>query len=111
MKKKKELACAKCEQDAIKLKLDSYSNSRYVLDLSVDVQKKKGDEKRIGYKACPPPVRHNYTKMPDDKDMPHFEPTIPLYFVEFTAVLRFTKGASSSQSRSDDVNDSKSETN
>ncbi|MFS8027940.1 hypothetical protein Hanom_Chr16g01504651 [Helianthus anomalus] len=38
---KKELACAKCEHEAIKLKLDSYSNSRYVLDHIIDIQRKK----------------------------------------------------------------------
>ncbi|MFS7921978.1 hypothetical protein Hanom_Chr03g00243261 [Helianthus anomalus] len=94
--------------DAIKLKLDSYSNSRYILDHIIDAQKKKGDVKCIGYKACPPSVRHNYTKMPDDEDIPHFEPTVPLDFDEFTAGLGFTKGVSSSQSQSDDINDSKS---
>ncbi|KAJ0942354.1 hypothetical protein HanPSC8_Chr03g0090971 [Helianthus annuus] len=108
---KKELVCAKCEYDTIKLKLDSYSNSRYVLDHITDVQKKKGDVKCIGYKACPPPVRHNYTKMPDDEDMPHFEPSVPLDFYEFTNGLGFTKGASSSQSQLDEVNGSKSEIN
>ncbi|MFS7955814.1 hypothetical protein Hanom_Chr07g00647101 [Helianthus anomalus] len=34
---KKVLACAKCEHDAIKLNLKSYSNSRYVLDHIIDV--------------------------------------------------------------------------
>ncbi|MFS7896944.1 putative transcription factor interactor and regulator CCHC(Zn) family [Helianthus anomalus] len=97
---KKELACAKCEHDAIKLKLDSYSNSRYVLDHIIDVQKKKGDWKGIGYQACPPPVRHNNTKIPDDEDMPQFEPTIPLDLAEFIAGLGFTKGTSSSQIKS-----------
>ncbi|MFS8004482.1 hypothetical protein Hanom_Chr13g01226371 [Helianthus anomalus] len=29
---KKKLACVKCENEAIQLKIDSYSNSRYVLD-------------------------------------------------------------------------------
>ncbi|MFS7984362.1 putative transcription factor interactor and regulator CCHC(Zn) family [Helianthus anomalus] len=95
---KKELAHARCEHDAIKLKLDSYSNSRYVLDHIINVQKKKGDLKCIGYQTCPLPVRHIYTKMPDDEDMPHFEPTVPLDLAEFTASLGFTKGASSSQS-------------
>ncbi|MFS8001067.1 hypothetical protein Hanom_Chr13g01185871 [Helianthus anomalus] len=56
---KTELAHARCQYNAIKLKLDSYSNSRYVLDHIIDVQKKKC----IGYQACPRPVRHNYTKM------------------------------------------------
>ncbi|MFS7926524.1 hypothetical protein Hanom_Chr04g00298041 [Helianthus anomalus] len=107
-KQRKSWLVPKCEYDTIKLKLDSYSNSRYVLDHIIDVQKKKGDVKFIGYKACPPPVRHNYTKMPDDEDMPHFEPTVPLNFDEFKAGLGFTKGASSSQSQSDEIKDSKS---
>ncbi|MFS7966246.1 hypothetical protein Hanom_Chr09g00771611 [Helianthus anomalus] len=108
---KKKLACAKCEHNAIKLKLDSYSNSRFVLDHIVDVQKKKGGIKCIGYKACPSLVRHKYTKIPDDEDMPHFEPTVSLNFAEFTASLGFTKGASSSQSQSNQVNDSNSANN
>ncbi|KAJ0918260.1 hypothetical protein HanRHA438_Chr05g0215721 [Helianthus annuus] len=49
---KKELAIAKCEHDAIKLKLESYSNSRYVLDHIIEVQKLKGDVKCIGYRSC-----------------------------------------------------------
>ncbi|MFS7943452.1 hypothetical protein Hanom_Chr06g00500441 [Helianthus anomalus] len=97
---KKELACAKFEQDAIKLKLDSYSISRYVLDHIIDVQKKKGDVKGIAYQACPLPVRHNYTKMPDDEDMPHFEPTVPLDLAEFIAGLGFTKGGCILKSKS-----------
>ncbi|MFS7956497.1 hypothetical protein Hanom_Chr07g00655301 [Helianthus anomalus] len=105
---KKDLACAKCEHDAINLKLDSYSNSRYVLDHIIDVQKKKGDVKCIGYQACPPLFRHNYTKIPDDEEMPQFEPTFPLNIADFTAGLGFTKGTCSSQSQSDDINDSKS---
>ncbi|MFS7980734.1 hypothetical protein Hanom_Chr10g00942771 [Helianthus anomalus] len=45
---KKELAIAKCEHDAIKLKLESYSNSRYVLEHIIEVQKLKRDVKCIG---------------------------------------------------------------
>ncbi|MFS7910961.1 hypothetical protein Hanom_Chr02g00112361 [Helianthus anomalus] len=65
---KKELAIAKCEHGAIKLKLESYSNSRYVLDHIIEVQKLKGDVKCIGYKPCPPPLRHNYIKLPDEEE-------------------------------------------
>ncbi|MFS7955819.1 hypothetical protein Hanom_Chr07g00647161 [Helianthus anomalus] len=96
-----------CEHDVIKIKLESYSNSRYVLDHIIDVQKKKGDVKCIGYNAYPPPVRHNYTKIPDDEDMLHFDPTVPLDVIEFTSSLGITKGASSSHGQSDEVNDSK----
>ncbi|MFS8001063.1 hypothetical protein Hanom_Chr13g01185831 [Helianthus anomalus] len=46
--------------------------------------------------------------MPDNEDMPHFEPTVPLDVDEFIADLGFTKGSSSSQSQSDETNDSKS---
>ncbi|KAJ0448029.1 hypothetical protein HanLR1_Chr00c0132g0717971 [Helianthus annuus] len=60
---KKELAIAKCEHDAIKLKLESYSNSQYVLDHIIDAQQLKGNKKGVGYKKCPPPLRHNYTHM------------------------------------------------
>ncbi|KAM0072105.1 putative transcription factor interactor and regulator CCHC(Zn) family [Helianthus debilis subsp. tardiflorus] len=55
----KEMACVKTESDAIQLKLDSYLSSSYVLDHIIDVQKTKWDVTCIGYKKCPPPVRHN----------------------------------------------------
>ncbi|MFS7917219.1 hypothetical protein Hanom_Chr03g00186501 [Helianthus anomalus] len=74
----KELACVKCESEAIQLKLDSYSNSRCVLDHIIDIQKKKEDATCIGYKKCPPPVKHNYTAMPDVENKPHFEPSVLL---------------------------------
>ncbi|MFS8008992.1 hypothetical protein Hanom_Chr14g01279381 [Helianthus anomalus] len=34
---KKELACVKCENEAIQVKIDSYSNSRYVPDHIIDI--------------------------------------------------------------------------
>ncbi|KAJ0765751.1 putative transcription factor interactor and regulator CCHC(Zn) family [Helianthus annuus] len=92
-----ELATARCECDAIKQKLDSYSNSRFVLDHIINVQKKKGDVKCIGYKKCPPPMSHNYSKLPDDEDMPRFEPTVPLARDDFAAGLGFKTGTSSSE--------------
>ncbi|KAJ0915577.1 putative transcription factor interactor and regulator CCHC(Zn) family [Helianthus annuus] len=102
-----ELATARCECETIKQKLESYSNSRYVLDHIIDVQKKKGDAKCIGYKSCPPPMNHNYSKLPDDEDMPHFEPTVPLGLDDFAAGLGFTTGTSSSgKSESENVTDS-----
>ncbi|KAM0030899.1 putative transcription factor interactor and regulator CCHC(Zn) family [Helianthus debilis subsp. tardiflorus] len=52
---KKQLAIAQCEHDAIKQKLESYSNSRFVLDHIIDVQQLKGNQKSIGYKKCLPP--------------------------------------------------------
>ncbi|MFS8001677.1 hypothetical protein Hanom_Chr13g01193161 [Helianthus anomalus] len=70
----KELACVKCENEVNQLRLDSYSNSRCVLDHIIDIQKKKNDVKCIGYKKFPPPLRHNYTAMPDEEGKPHFEP-------------------------------------
>ncbi|KAJ0788288.1 putative transcription factor interactor and regulator CCHC(Zn) family [Helianthus annuus] len=105
-----ELATARCECDAIKQKLDSYSNSRFVLDHIISVQKEKGDKKCIGYKKCPPPMSHNYSKQPDDEDMPRFEPTVPLARDDFAAGLGFKTGTSSSeQSASENVENSSCE--
>ncbi|KAJ0434470.1 putative transcription factor interactor and regulator CCHC(Zn) family [Helianthus annuus] len=101
-----ELATAKCECETIKQKLESYSNSRYVLDHIIDVQKKKKDEKftGVGFKSCPPPMNHNYSKMPDHEEMPRFEPTVQLNLDEFAVGLGFKAGASSSgQSESEKV--------
>ncbi|KAJ0848981.1 putative transcription factor interactor and regulator CCHC(Zn) family [Helianthus annuus] len=95
---KKQLAIAQCEHDAIKQKLESYSNSRFVLDHIIDVQQLKGNQKGIGYKKCPPPLRHNYTKMPDEEDMPRYEPSVPLDFEEFSTGLGFKPDSSSNTS-------------
>ncbi|KAJ0819688.1 putative RNA-directed DNA polymerase [Helianthus annuus] len=95
---KKQLAIAKSEHDAIKQKLDSYSNSRFVLDHIIDVQQLKGNQKGIGYKKCPPPVMNNYTKMPDEEEMPRYEPSVPLDFEEFTTGLGFKPDSSSNTS-------------
>ncbi|MFS8001089.1 hypothetical protein Hanom_Chr13g01186091 [Helianthus anomalus] len=46
--------------------------------------------------------------MPNDQDLPHFEPTVPLDLDKFTVGLGFTNGSSSSQSQLDETNDSKS---
>ncbi|KAJ0586897.1 putative transcription factor interactor and regulator CCHC(Zn) family [Helianthus annuus] len=97
---KKELAIAKCEHDAIKQKLESYSNSRFVFDHIIDVQQLKGNVKGVGYKACQPPLRHNYTKMPDEDDMPRFEPSVPLDYEDVTTGLGF-KTDNSSEGSSD----------
>ncbi|MFS7981581.1 hypothetical protein Hanom_Chr10g00952661 [Helianthus anomalus] len=43
----------------------------------------------IGYKKRPPPVRHNYTNMPDEEYKPHFEPSVLLDLEEFTTGLGF----------------------
>ncbi|KAM0037200.1 putative transcription factor interactor and regulator CCHC(Zn) family [Helianthus debilis subsp. tardiflorus] len=86
---KKQLAIAKSEHDAIKQKLESYSNSRFVLDHIIDVQQLKGNQKGIGYKKCPPPLRHNYDTMPYDENMPRYEPSVPLNFEEFSTGLGF----------------------
>ncbi|KAJ0928017.1 putative transcription factor interactor and regulator CCHC(Zn) family [Helianthus annuus] len=106
-----ELATAKCECETIKQKLESYSNSRYVLDHIIDVQKKKKDEKftGVGFKSCPPPMNHNYSKMPDHEEMPRFEPTVQLNLDDFAVGLGFKAGASSSgQSESEKVETSSS---
>ncbi|MFS7992795.1 hypothetical protein Hanom_Chr12g01086511 [Helianthus anomalus] len=95
-----KVAIAKCEHDAIKQKLESYSNSRFVLDHIIDVQQLKGNVKGVGYKACPPPLRHNYTKMPDEEDMPRYEPSVPLDYEEATTGLGF-KPDNSSEGSSD----------
>ncbi|KAM0004192.1 putative transcription factor interactor and regulator CCHC(Zn) family [Helianthus debilis subsp. tardiflorus] len=86
---KKQLAIAKSEHDAIKQKLESYSNSRFVLDHIIDVQQLKGNQKGIGYKKCPPPLRHNYDTMPNDENMPRYEPSVPLNFEQFSTGLGF----------------------
>ncbi|KAJ0877935.1 putative transcription factor interactor and regulator CCHC(Zn) family [Helianthus annuus] len=90
----KEMACVKTESDAIQLKLDSYLSSSYVLDHIIDVQKEKRDVTCIGYKKCPPPVRHNYDAMPDEEDRVFFEPTVPLDVKEFAAGLGYQKEVS-----------------
>ncbi|KAJ0510810.1 putative transcription factor interactor and regulator CCHC(Zn) family [Helianthus annuus] len=97
---KRELAIAKCEHHVIKQKLESYSNSRFVLDHIIDVQQLKGNVKGVGYKACPPPLRHNYTKLPDEEDMPRFKPSVPLHYEGVTTGLGF-KPDNSSEGSSD----------
>ncbi|KAM0002892.1 putative RNA-directed DNA polymerase [Helianthus debilis subsp. tardiflorus] len=86
---KKQLAIAKSDHDVIKQKLESYSNSRFVLDHIIDVQQLKGNQKGIGYKKCPPPLRHNYDTMPNEENMPRYEPSVPLNFEEFSTGLGF----------------------
>ncbi|KAJ0730747.1 hypothetical protein HanOQP8_Chr07g0243811 [Helianthus annuus] len=95
---KKELAIAKYKHDAIKLKLESYSNSRYVINHIIDTQQLKGNKKGVGYKKCPPPLKHNYTRMPDEEEMPRFEPSVPLDYEEVTIGLGFKSDSSSSTS-------------
>ncbi|KAM0038010.1 putative transcription factor interactor and regulator CCHC(Zn) family [Helianthus debilis subsp. tardiflorus] len=99
----KEMACVKTESDAIQLKLDSYLSSSYVLDHIIDVQKKKRDVTCIGYKKCPPPVRHNYDAMPDEEYRTHFEPSVPLDVKEFAAGLGYKKEVSSDSDGSADT--------
>ncbi|KAJ0786924.1 putative transcription factor interactor and regulator CCHC(Zn) family [Helianthus annuus] len=99
----KEMACVKTESDAIQLKLDSYLSSSYVLDHIIDVQKEKRDVTCIGYKKCPPPVRHNYDAMPDEEDRVFFEPSVPLDVKEFAAGLGYQKEVSSDSDVSADT--------
>ncbi|KAM0050260.1 putative transcription factor interactor and regulator CCHC(Zn) family [Helianthus debilis subsp. tardiflorus] len=99
----KEMACVKTENDAIQLKLDSYLSSSYVLDHIIDVQKKKRDVTCIGYKKCPPPVRHNYDVMPDEEYRTHFEPSVPLDVKEFAAGLGYKNEVSPDSDTSADT--------
>ncbi|KAJ0604247.1 putative transcription factor interactor and regulator CCHC(Zn) family [Helianthus annuus] len=107
----KEMACVKTESEAILLKLDSYLSSSYVLDHIIDVQKKKRDITCIGYKKCPPPVRHNYDAMPDEEDRTFFEPSVPLDVKEFATGLGYKKEVSSDSDVSADACVSSIETN
>ncbi|KAM0070343.1 putative transcription factor interactor and regulator CCHC(Zn) family [Helianthus debilis subsp. tardiflorus] len=97
---KKQLAIAKSDHDVIKQKLESYSNSRFVLDHIIDVQQLKGNQKGIGYKKCPPPLRHNYDTMPNDENMPRYEPSVPLNFEEFSTGLGFKPDSAQQQEAS-----------
>ncbi|KAF5775980.1 putative transcription factor interactor and regulator CCHC(Zn) family [Helianthus annuus] len=99
----KEMACVKTESEAIQLKLDSYLSSSYVLDHIIDVQKEKRDVTCIGYKKCPPHVRHNYDAMPDEEDRTFFEPSVPLDVKEFATGLRYKKEVSSDSDVSADT--------
>ena len=62
-----------------------------MLDHIIDVQQLKGNKKGVGYEKCPPPLRHNYTHMPDEEDMPRYEPSVPLDYEEFSAGLGFNR--------------------
>ncbi|KAJ0796979.1 putative transcription factor interactor and regulator CCHC(Zn) family [Helianthus annuus] len=99
----KEMVCVKTESEAIQLKLDSYLSSSYVLDHIIDVQKEKRDVTCIGYKKCPPPVRHNYDAMPDEEDRVFFEPSVPLDVKEFAAGLGYKKDVSPDSDTSADT--------
>ncbi|KAJ0453433.1 putative transcription factor interactor and regulator CCHC(Zn) family [Helianthus annuus] len=107
----KEMACVKTESEASQLKLDSYLSSSYVLDHIIDVQKEKRDVTCIGYKKCPPPVRHNYDAMPDEEDRTFFEPSVPLNVKEFATGLGYKKEVSSDSDVSADVCVSSAELN
>ncbi|KAF5789308.1 hypothetical protein HanXRQr2_Chr09g0369661 [Helianthus annuus] len=107
----KEMACVKTESEAIQLKLDSYLSSSYVLDHIIDVQKEKRDVTCIGYKKCPPPVRHNYDVMPDEEDRIFFEPSVPLDVKEFATGLGYKKEISSDSDISADTCVSSAELN
>ncbi|KAJ0745419.1 putative transcription factor interactor and regulator CCHC(Zn) family [Helianthus annuus] len=107
----KEMACVKTESEAIQLKLDSYLSSSYVLDHIIDVQKEKRDVTCIGYKKCPPPVRHNYDALPDEEDRVFFEPSVPLDVKEFATGLGYKKEVSSDSDVSADTCVSSAELN
>ncbi|KAF5771644.1 putative transcription factor interactor and regulator CCHC(Zn) family [Helianthus annuus] len=99
----KEMACVKNKSEVIELKLDSYLSSSYVLDHIIDVQKEKRDVTCIGYKKCPPHVRHNYDAMPDEEDRTFFEPSVPLDVKEFATGLGYKKEVSSDSDVSADT--------
>ncbi|KAJ0735582.1 hypothetical protein HanPI659440_Chr11g0433721 [Helianthus annuus] len=107
----KEMACVKTESEAIRLKLGSYLSSSYVLDHIIDVQKEKRDVTCIGYKKCPPPVRHNYDAMPDEDDRTYFEPSVPLEIEEFATGHGYKKKVSSDSDVSADTCVSSAEQN
>ncbi|KAJ0556603.1 putative transcription factor interactor and regulator CCHC(Zn) family [Helianthus annuus] len=107
----KEMACVKTESEAIQLKLDNYLSSSYVLDHIIDVQKEKRDVTCIGYKKCPPLVRHNYDAMPDEEDRTFFEPSVPLDVKEFATGLGYKKDVSSDSDVSADTCVSSAELN
>ncbi|MFS7934974.1 putative transcription factor interactor and regulator CCHC(Zn) family [Helianthus anomalus] len=107
----KEMACVRTESEAIQLKLDSYLSSSYVLHHIIDVQKEKRDVTCIGYKKCPPPVRHNFDAMPDEEDRTFFEPSVPLDVKEFATGLGYKKEVSSDSDVSADTCASSAELN
>ncbi|KAM0008731.1 putative transcription factor interactor and regulator CCHC(Zn) family [Helianthus debilis subsp. tardiflorus] len=79
-------------------KLDSYSNSRFVLDHIIDVQQLKGNVSGVGYNKCPPHLRQNYAPPPNEEDMPRYEPSVPLDYEEFSTGLGFKPDNSSNTS-------------
>ncbi|MFS8026842.1 hypothetical protein Hanom_Chr16g01491451 [Helianthus anomalus] len=91
--------------------MNSYSNSRYVLDHIIDIQKKKNDVTCIGYKKCPPPIKHDYSLMPEEENKPHFEPSVSLSLEEFTFGLGYKKEVSSDSDESADAKVSTAERN
>ncbi|MFS7937949.1 hypothetical protein Hanom_Chr05g00433811 [Helianthus anomalus] len=66
---------------------------------SLTYKMRKKDVNCVVHKKCPPPVRHNYTKIPDEEDMPHFESSVPLNFEAFAVGLGFKKEISFNQAQ------------
>ncbi|XP_035845144.1 suppressor protein SRP40-like [Helianthus annuus] len=74
-------------------------------------QKKKKDVTCIGYKKCPPPIKHDYSSMSDEENKPHFEPSVSLSLEEFTIGLGYKKEVSSDSDVSADTDVSSAEQN
>ena len=68
----------KSDYQALKHKLESYSNSKFVLDHILDQRKPSGDKHGLGYTQVPPPMNDNYTFLPEEDELLSFEPTTPL---------------------------------
>ncbi|MDV3153367.1 MAG: hypothetical protein Q8755_03260, partial [Candidatus Phytoplasma australasiaticum] len=68
-----QLQVLKVEHEALRKRLESYSNSQYVLDHFIEYNQQNARNKRnrsgIGYHQVPPPMNHNYTHLPDEDEM------------------------------------------
>ncbi|XP_022003290.1 suppressor protein SRP40-like [Helianthus annuus] len=72
------------EYESTREVIDFEANESISISESESSQKEKKDVTCIGYKKCPPPVRHNYDAMPDEENRTHFAPSVSLNFEEFT---------------------------
>jgi hypothetical protein len=75
---KRELVLTKCDYETLKQQLDNYSSSSYVLDHMIRPQGTESSNKPVSYNRCPPPVRNNLNKLPEENDITKFVVTTPL---------------------------------